>query len=655
MNNSTISELTPEVCAQIKETLKVERLAGEAIHSSYVTVFNEIEALDAAADQAWEDLPDRKAYDAYRMKLRDRLMKDVGAFPERTPLNAKVVTSLKKDGYRINKVLFESIPGIFVSAYLFLPDSPEFTAPYPAVVISCGHSATGKDSLLYSHAAVLAARGGLAALIFDPYEQGERRQSHDIGLCQGHDQIGQKATLLGRSMAMFRLWDGIRAVDYVETRPEIDKNRIGYMGNSGGGTMTSLMNAIDLRLKATVPSCYLTTFTSLCEHLGPQDAEQNVFGQLADGVNHTSLVLIPDSKVAVCCKFSDFFTYYGTKRLFRLVKSVAAKLGTEDHYAMIDVPGPHGWTEGNESASVDWLRAWLRGEKELLPFDMSMYRARDLGFIAERDGDSGLLPEERGCTPTKSTLDLPGARDAFDVLRDMLADARKTAVLPPRGAERAALVRKLANVKDPEDTKALVKVISRDTAGDYEILHIAFLYPTGLAIPADLVKLRDAKVSSVVISIGRKGRERSFENAAEALREGKAVLVADLTGLGSIGEGRFAFYGDAERSEEGTSVMLYLMGESMIGRRVTDLGVISNWLKGEGFTDISLLAEDEVAITVAHADAAFPELFSEVSLLNPPKPWADAFDPANDGKAPLHYSDIINGALNHYDWPELLD
>ena len=654
MSSSATGELTAEILGQIKETLKVERLAGEAIHSSYVTVFNEIEALDAAADKAWEELPGRAAYDAYRMKLHERLVKAVGAFPERTPLNAKVVSTLKKDGYRIDKVLFESISGIFVSAYLFLPDVSAFADPYPAVVISCGHSGTGKDYPLYTHAAVLAARGGLAALIFDPYEQGERRQSVNIGLCQGHDQIGQRASLLGRSMAMFRLWDAIRAVDYLESRPEIDKDRIGFMGNSGGGTMTSLMNAVDLRLKATVPSCYLTTFTSLCEHIGPQDAEQNVFGQLADGVNHTSLVLIPDSKVAVCCKFSDFFTYYGTKRLFRIVKSVAAKLGTDDHYAMIDVPGPHGWTEGNESASIDWFRAWLRGENELLPFDMSVYRARDLGFNAERDGDPGLLPEERGCTPENSTLALPGARDVFSVLRDMLADARKTAVLPPRGAERAALVRKLAKIREPGDAKALVKVISRDTVGDYEVVHVAFLYPTGLAIPADLIKARDAKVSSVVISIGRKGRGRSFENASDALREGKAVLVADLTGLGSIGEGRFAFYGDAERSEEGTSVMLYLMGESMIGRRVTDLGVISNWLKGEGFTDISLLAEDEVAITVAHADAAFPGLFAKVTTLNPPKPWADAFDPANDGMAPLHYSDIVNGALNHYDWPELL-
>ena len=221
--------------------------------SSYVMVFNELEKLDAAADRAWLKLEDRAAYDSYRKDLHAKMIAAMGGLPERTDLKPQIFKMHKRDGYRIEQLAFESMPGIFVTANLFIPDDPKYKAPYPAVVMSCGHAEDGKDCDTYLRACVLAVKAGFVALMYDPYEQGERRV-HPRGSTLDHNQIGLRAALLGGSMAQLRVWDGMRAVDYAMGRSEVDPARVGFMGQSGGGTMTALMTAVDHRLKATAPS-----------------------------------------------------------------------------------------------------------------------------------------------------------------------------------------------------------------------------------------------------------------------------------------------------------------------------------------------------------------------------------------------------------------
>ena len=637
----------------LESALKDVKLAPAADISSYVTVFNRLEEMDDACDRAWRNLPDRAAYDVHRKLMHDRLMSAIGPLPEKTPLNAKTVATVQRDGYRIEKVLFESMPGLFVSANFFIPDDPKFVAPYPAVVMSCGHSDLGKDAPIYLRACVIAVKAGFAALMFDPYEQGERTEYAD-NCCQHHNQINHRASLIGWTMAMLRTWDGMRAVDYAMSRPEVDAAKIGYMGQSGGGTMTALMTACDLRLKATAPSGYLMSMTSLCEHMGPQDAEQNVFGQLAFGLNHTGFALIPDIPVAITCKFSDMFTYYGTRKLFRTVKTVAAKLGEADHYALNDAPGPHSWTEATEQGSVEWMKIWLKGEKNRLPLDTTRFRLADLGFDLAQ-ADQGLSRNEIGCTPNRRTIDLPGSKSIYTILRERLAGIEKNRKTPPAGPERARLVRSLARIPAVADRKLTLKEIAREDCGACSVTHFAFLEPSGLAIPFKLVEPKTAKTEEVVVSVGRKGMAAALENAKAEADAGKAVLVADLTGLGSIGKGRWEFYGAAGvRPEEGTSAMLYLMGETMTGRRAGDLLALGDFLQRRGFTKLTLVADDDVAIAAAHAHAAEPGLFDAVRTTGRAFAWTDVFKAENDGKKILWYSDMVPNALCHYDWPELL-
>ena len=143
---------------------------------TFNTVSQKLHEMDVDADEAWLKLSGREEYDAYRTEMHRKMISAIGGFPERTPLNARTVATVKRDGYRIEKVVFESMPNLFVTANLFIPESDAFKAPYPAVVMSCGHADEGKDCDIYLRACVIAVKQGFVALMYDPYEQGERRE-----------------------------------------------------------------------------------------------------------------------------------------------------------------------------------------------------------------------------------------------------------------------------------------------------------------------------------------------------------------------------------------------------------------------------------------------------------------------------------------------
>ena len=193
-------------------------------------------AIDAKL-AAYELLETPEQIGACQQRMHDFFVEQIGGFPERTPLNARIVDTQQRDGYRVEKVILESMPGLFVTALLYLPEAEP---PYPGVLVPCGHSTEGKGRDLYQRAPILMAKNGMAALCYDPIEQGERRQLfNDDGTpytsgVLGHQLMGVGCILLGRNAAMFRIWDGMRCIDYLESRDDIAPGRIGCTGISGG-------------------------------------------------------------------------------------------------------------------------------------------------------------------------------------------------------------------------------------------------------------------------------------------------------------------------------------------------------------------------------------------------------------------------------------
>jgi len=184
---------------------------------------------------------DAEAYvQTVRVKIRDAF----GPYPEKTPLNPRVTRVVERDVYRIENILFESRPGFLVSANLYIPKGRAL--PLPGVVASCGHSDNGKAIDTYQSFCQGLARLGYVVLIFDPIGQGERMQyldsnwkpMHGTGTGE-HNYAGVQQVLVDERFWMWRAWDGIRALDYLTSRKEVDVRHLGITGNSGGGTMTT--------------------------------------------------------------------------------------------------------------------------------------------------------------------------------------------------------------------------------------------------------------------------------------------------------------------------------------------------------------------------------------------------------------------------------
>ncbi len=230
--------------------------------------------------KAYESLKSADNIKAYQSRLRGHFIESLGGFPERTPLRARVTGELRGEGFRVEKILYESQPGFVVSGLLYLPLAG--AAPFPAVLMPCGHSGSGKAA--YQAPAMALVTHGFAVFCFDPIGQGERLQVSQGGASRDgpapnavanptneHTILAPAPILFGRNLATDMIWDGMRAVDYLETRPDIDAKRIACAGNSGGGLMTSYLIALEPRLVAATPGCFVTTSARKNEHPGPGD------------------------------------------------------------------------------------------------------------------------------------------------------------------------------------------------------------------------------------------------------------------------------------------------------------------------------------------------------------------------------------------------
>lgn len=600
--------------------------------------------LDAAADSSWRRVSSRAEYDALRNDLRMKMLAACGTFPERTPLNARTLSVVRHDGYSIEKVVFESMPGIVVTANLFLPENPR---PCPVVVISCGHTAEGKDCDEFLRTCVVAVRRGLAAFAFDPYEQGERRWHYVHNACFAHNQIGLRAALLDWSMPMLRIWDGMRAIDYVQSRKEIDPTRIGYMGQSGGGTMTALMQVADRRIKVAAPSCYLTTFSSLCRENGPQDAEQNIFGQLQFGLNHVGYVLIPDIPVAITCRHSDFFRFYGTQTLYGLVTEVSDRLKLGDRYLLNDALGPHGWSEATRTSSVEFIANHLFAKTDKV-VDVDGNRLLDYGFEMDKS-DRGLSADERGCFSLPLGSGLPGAKSILSVIADKAQVVEKSRHRMGR-EERTGRIRQLAKIPDVRDVR--FKEYEQIDAGDGVIVtKIVAQFGSGRPMPVMKIakKGADDRQSALIVAAYR-GRMEGLALAAKQIEAGTTVYLVDVAGIGEVGEQQQAFYGCEDRQDEGLGGTLFLLGETLVGWRAGDLIALARYVGGAP----DLLVNGPLAIAAAHARAAYPELWGRLILKDVPPSWKRILE--YEGKdIEFHYADLVPKAYLCYDWKDLIE
>ncbi len=449
-------------------------------------------------DAEYEKLKTPEDLVAYQKGMRQFYVDQLGGFPKRTPLNAKVVEKLVGNGYRIEKVIYESQPKLFVTALLYLPKTEP---PYPGVLVPCGHSGNGKASEAYQSVCILLAKNGLAALCYDPIEQGERYQLLDekgrplVGGTLGHSIVGVGSTLLGRNTATYRIWDGMRSIDYLQSRPDIDPKRIGCTGNSGGGTLTSYLMALDERIACAAPSCYLTSTRRLLEVCGPQDAEQNIHAQVSRGMTHADYVMMRAPKPTLMCTAThDFFPIDGSWISFREAKRFYGRLGFAERVDLIETDAQHGFSTQLRVGAVRWMRRWL------LKIDDA---------ITETE-PTILTDEEARCTPRGQVMLIEGARTTYDINNDLekqLSAVRKKFWQTTGKREALAAVRRITGIRHlaelPRPSCEKVGELKRD---GYRIEKLVLRPEPGIWLPA-LAFLPDRPNGNACLYLHDKGKQ----------------------------------------------------------------------------------------------------------------------------------------------------
>ncbi len=584
---------------------------GEAALSpllANIPLNDEIAARDKAADDAVAAIRTPDELKAKQAAWRAWWLDALGEMPARTPLNARVVGSAGFDGFRLENIIFESQPGVYVTAHLAIPTGTTGVSPVaeaahtgttgvlpvasrpPVVLMPLGHSDAGILNPRYAAHLAMAARAGFAAFAWDPISQGERRQATDKkydytdNCSTEHTRLGARGWLVGWNFARFRIWDAVRAIDYVESRADLDCSKLGIMGTSGGGTMSAYMQAFDPRIKVAFPNCYVSSLREVIGARGCHDAEQFFWNMLPNGFNHAALLAMGQPRVARATgsRWKDYFPHAGAVATFAVLTNMTARLGFAGPYWHFHCDGPHGLPPSTRAAQTDWMRHCILGASAPKPLDE--YHVLDRAGTDAKDPCHAALPfqaEATFCTSTHQVRDLPGFKSVYSLIADEAA--------------------RLAKARKPRTREELREIVR----------HRAGIHPLA-DLPATVQKPFDHPKFGWWYLKGAYGTRRENEAA-----------------------------------------MLATLGRSVVGRDAENIIIkAAAQMKANGGKPVPLVAKGWNCIAAAHAYAAEPQLFSEVRFSEPPPSWTELVtnpDPTRDS-----YAIAVWGALKDYDWPDLV-
>jgi cephalosporin-C deacetylase-like acetyl esterase len=644
---SALALAAPAIAAPAAEAEELAVLGQVDRPLLYETLLGEVERQYALRDEAVNQaLQSVEAVTARRERLRADLRQLVGELPERTPLDAKTVGTIQCDGYVIEKVIFESRPRHHVTANLYLPD--DTSKPVPGVLVPCGHNADAKAYGPYQSASALLALNGMAALIYDPIGQGERFQILDLKNhgTNEHTLVGLGALAVGLNTAHFRIWDGLRAMDYLAGRPEVDPRRLGCTGNSGGGTMTTWLMAVDDRIVAAAPACFITTVERLFNTIGPQDCEQHFPGQGRRGVDHTDFITMraPKPTLILAAK-KDFFDFDGTQEAYAQAQEVYRVLSHPERVGLFSDDGEHGFSQPLREAAVRWMRTWLTDDdRPVREPALKLHAVADL-----RVTTSGQVAKE--------FADEVRVVDIVNRRARELAERRKPAWHAMDDDGRRASIRRVLGLPAETNLEATTKRLGTITRKDDTIEKLVIERAGQVPLPALLyVPQRAAdggKLPAVIYADGRgKAAElRPGGHIEKLLRDGRIVLSVDLGGYGETADRPAgAKYGN---SEFRTAMVAMHIGRPLVGQRVEDLlaalAVVSDDPRVDA-SAIHLVGVERAGPVALHAAALEPR-FATVALRSSIRSWTD--DVVARPLDPELMGQVVPGALEHYDLPDL--
>jgi dienelactone hydrolase len=542
--------------------------------------------------------------------VRNKLDELIGEFPKKGALEPEITGVVKKDGYRIEKIVFQPTPGYYATGCLYIPDNLKGKAP--AILNVIGHDQISFREQYYQVIITNLLKKGMIVFAIDPPGQGEHVQYYDSALkfsavgysVLEHIYFGNVCFLSGVPSAKYFIWDGIRAIDYLLTRKEVDPERIGATGFSGGGTVSAYVAAYDDRVKVVVPCSWPTAYQSLIQTKGVQDAETIFIGGLTHGITFEDLLEVRAPKPALMTFTSrdEYLVMQGARDALKEAREEYRAYGKEDNLQLVE----------------DDFKHWMTPKIRIRIYD----------FFQEHFGLAGDSAEER--------TDLASAKELVVTPTGQMATYRQGKMIFDLNKEESQpLITNLANSRK-NIAKHLANVIGRAKhisgyitptekeepfmngryqRDGYTVQLDAIPGENGqYAVPILLFKPDDGNKHPAIIYLHSKGKVADSGPAGEIeklVKQGYIVAAADVLGVGETKRtaGR-------EHTDGYTAV---LIGRSIVGIQAGDVVRVLNYLKRQPDVNpkkIGAIAINETCLALMHA-AAFDSSINNVTLIGP--------------------------------------
>ncbi|WP_417746557.1 alpha/beta hydrolase family protein [Rosistilla oblonga] len=407
--------------ATITATLAVAEYPGRGPIDAYLT-----ERTEAVESRCLTEPLTAEQWQANRpeLELQLRDMLGLNPWPERTDLKPTIVDRKQYDGYIVERIHFQSRPGLYVSANLYLPTVGE--GPFPTILYVCGHARVKENGVSYGnkvgyhHHGIWFARQGYVCMMIDTIQLGEIEGIHHGTYSKGMWWWASR----GYTPAGVEAWNSMRALDYLETRPEVDAKRFGITGRSGGGSYSWWTAALDQRIVAAVPVAGIT------------DMRNHVIDGCIEGhcdcmfmVNRfgwdfaTVAAMIAPRALLIANSHRDrIFPLDGVIRVYDKTTKVYDALDARDNLAIHITEGPHKDTQALRVGAFAWFEKHLKNSTDEIE-EVARKALKPQQLQVYGDGipsDQQVTNVQEWFVPLAASIDLPTDKAAWSDLRNQL-------------------------------------------------------------------------------------------------------------------------------------------------------------------------------------------------------------------------------------------
>ncbi|MGC4050331.1 MAG: acetylxylan esterase [Paludibaculum sp.] len=585
--------------------------------------------------------------------VRQTLVELIGSFPERSNLNPQTVGSFEREGYRVERLVYESRPGFHVPANLYIPAAAK--PPFPAVLFQLGHSGNGKAYDSYQRACQGLVKLGFLVLSFDPMGQGERiyypggpgqRTRLEGGADGEHTVPGRQMLLTGTTSTQMQLWDALRSLDYLAAHPLADPSRLASTGQSGGATLTMLLCAVDDRLRTAAVFSGNTENVACRNFLPPgstDDAEQDFVGSGPLGFDRWDLFYpFAPKPMLISVSDKDSFGTYSPNYVsdgweeYQNLAAAYRTLGAAGALSWADTPLPHGLSYDSRLQMYNWMLRHLKGEAKEITQEPAVAPEPDSNLWA---------------TPDASVVSTFGGATPFSLTRQ-----RARSIVP---SPSPASLEKLLRLERPL-ASAPVSLRKVPSAGGVTIEALEVSSVAGVVLPAWVFHpSREAAQGPVLLLLHPAGRNRAWhegELCHSLALAGVTVCAADVRGVGDMAPEFSAGapgYMREHQEEENYAWGSLILGRPMLGQRTTDVLALARAFRtGPGGAPRSLVLAAFGAMTVpalcaARLDSGIGKLYLAGGLST-----FRGLVETEDYRHP--FANFVPGILGQTDLPELV-